>query len=721
MSKSRNLICFSLGKHLLTIFVASLIAMPSAHGRLTAQHSQLWSQDSPGIDETNAPLDGFGSALTSCDFNGDGNLDLAIGTPREGGGFGGNTGAVTVIYGGDIGLSSDSSQLIQLSDLPGYAPEPGDQFGYALASGNFNGDRYCDLAIGARDRDISGKVDAGAVYVVHGAFAGLNVALNQEWSQASAGIQGDPEDDDRFGWSLAVGDFDGNGKDDLAMGVPYEDIGTVDKAGFVNIIYAADDNSGLTSVGNRGFLQGDALNNSRPGVGDFFGMALAAGDFDGNGKDDLAVGVPWEDIGDEDGSGVVHVIYGANNGSGLNEAGNQVWKQGDGIRGVPESGDTFGSSLAVGDFDGNGKDDLAVGVPQENIGTISAGVVNVIYGAGDGSGLDEAGDQMWSQGDGIPATSEYFDDFGRSLAVGDFNGDGKDDLVVGIPKEDIEQPPLYPQKAGAIVAIYGAGNGLSVEGSQLWTQFGSEGYDIAGEPASDEYFGNALAVGDFDDNGLDDLAVGVPGPGSPGQAGEVSVIYANKNYGSLGLALTTPSPDVSEGNAAELLVFRTGGSQEQVAVRLTTEDRTASAVSGDYAAVSRLVSFADGEIQKTVTIGTYDDGLIESWEDFSVKLSDPEGGATLKPESTSLSIRILDKQSCLQGTERWEVSAPKSYFGKFYCAADYIRVGDLSSSGSSVTVEPTGWLMFSAPRIYLWPGFKVKLGGELHLGYPIHP
>jgi len=142
---------------------------------------------------------------------------------------------------------------------------------------------------------------------------------------------------------------------------------------------------------------------------------LTAGDFDGDGYKDLAVGVPYEHWNEAD-TGIVQVLYGT--ASGLTATGDQLWRQDiTGIEGAEEADDRFGYALAAGNFDGDDYTDLAIGVPYEAIGTTDqAGAVNVLYGSA--VGLAAAGDQLWYQGSGgLQGTAETGDRFGYALAA----------------------------------------------------------------------------------------------------------------------------------------------------------------------------------------------------------------------------------------------------------------------------------------------------------------
>ena len=146
-------------------------------------------------------------------------------------------------------------------------------------------------------------------------------------------------------------------------------------------------------------------------AGDAFGAAVTADDFDSDGIDDLAVGVPGEDVDDEPNAGALNVLFGA--AAGLTSTGDQIWHQDSAsIEGVAEPGNVFGSVLAAGDFDGDSFADLVAGVPGEAVdGFTSAGAANVLYGTAAGpSGI---GDQIWHQGTaGIEGVLEHYDRLG---------------------------------------------------------------------------------------------------------------------------------------------------------------------------------------------------------------------------------------------------------------------------------------------------------------------
>jgi hypothetical protein len=436
------------------------------------------------------------------DFDNDGFDDLAIGVPGEGIGTAALAGAANVIYGSSSGLATVGNQLWHqnVAGVIGGA-ELEDGFASALASGDFDNDGFDDLAVGVHGEDFGTAANAGTVNVLRGSTTGLTAAGDQSWNQDVAGVASAAENDDAFGDALAVGDFDNDGFDDLAVGAPGEDLGAIMSGGAVNVLRGST--SGLTATGNQIWHQDSAGVESGAETGDLFGDVLAVGDFNDDGFDDLAVSARREDIGGVENAGAVNLLLGSS--GGLTATGNQLWHQNSaGVAGVAEDDDAFGNALAVGDFDNDGFDDLAIGAPGEGVATIEdAGAVNVLRGSA--NGLTATGNQTWYQDSaGIAGSGEERDGFGNALAVGDFNNDGFDDLAIGVRGEDIGASA----NAGAVNVLFGSASGLTASGNELWHQ------DVAGVESAaetDDIFGDVLTTGDFNDDGFDDLAVGVSG------------------------------------------------------------------------------------------------------------------------------------------------------------------------------------------------------------------
>ena len=498
--------------------VALLLAAP-ASGQLWPAGDRLWRQGDadPGgtIAGTPEADDRFGGALAAGDFDHDGHLDLAIGVPGEGTVAEPRHGVVQVLYGGTSGLTGSGNQLFDLGTpgIPGN-PQGGDELGSALAVGRFDDDLFDDLAIGVPGRVVDGEESAGAVVVLYGGAAGLVTAGAQLWHQNSPGVPGEAAAADGFGAALAAGDFDGDGIDDLAVGAPI--VGALFGHVGGGEVQIFDGGPGGLDGGGTLWDQDDPVFGAEEiQARDGFGRSLAAGDFAADGVDDLAIGVPGED--DEaasiDDHGIVHVLE----FSPGSPASAQLWHQGTaGVAGAREAGDQFGAALAAGDFDGDGAADLAVGVPTEDLTNADdAGAVNVLYGA-DGQGLIAAGSQLWTQeATGVAGTPEAGDLFGRALAAGDLQARGRDSLVIGVPGE----PDGATSETGAVAILPGSAAGLVAAGNQLYGQ-GSPG--VLGGPEAADELGAALAVGDFDGNGHGELAVGVPGEDAA--AGAVAVL-----------------------------------------------------------------------------------------------------------------------------------------------------------------------------------------------------
>jgi hypothetical protein len=189
---------------------------------------------------------------------------------------------------------------------------------------------------------------------------------------------------------VAAGDFDEDGFADLAVGAPGENVGGAISAGAVSVLYGSG--SGLSTAGGRLFTQVAGT------VEDFdlFGFALAGGDLDDDGFDDLVAGAPWERVGSLFQAGTLSVIPGS--AGGLTSAGGFRVNQ---VGGTVEADDQFGADVGTGDFDNDGTADLAAGAPAEDVGSaFNAGAVS-------------ASGRLFTQNSpGVPGTAEDFDSFG---------------------------------------------------------------------------------------------------------------------------------------------------------------------------------------------------------------------------------------------------------------------------------------------------------------------
>jgi hypothetical protein len=442
-------------------------------------------------------IERFGYALAGGrDLSGDGVPDVAVGAPRAGAK---QRGALRVFSGADGNL---------LRELVGRAP--GERFGEAVALlDDVDGDGLAELAVGAPGDD-RGASDRGSVRIHSGASGALLVTLFGASAQ------------EEFGALLAnAGDIDEDGRDELFVGVPRGEVGVPD-SGKALLLSGAS---------------GDVLRTlAGAATGDDFGRAVAGcADLDGDGVRDLLVGAP--------GARTVFAFSGA--------SGAELWSA---TRTYPESSDfalipdkaRFGWAVCgLGDQNGDGRPDVAVGYPESSS-------VWTLSGA-DGSTLRIASSASLGA-----SGASLFGYLGFALApLGDLDGDGLEELGVGAPVFSFYQSfSVFPGRA--FVLEGGMPRGL-VHGGALETigQTVSGAGDVNGDGADDvafsrlvggvpsvavvsgrngavlrtfpgapgSGFGRSLArAGDVDADGVEDLLVGAyTDPSAGPSAGSVRV------------------------------------------------------------------------------------------------------------------------------------------------------------------------------------------------------
>ncbi|MEV5571220.1 FG-GAP and VCBS repeat-containing protein [Spirillospora sp. NPDC052269] len=382
------------------------------------------------------------------DFNGDGRRDLVL-LDQMGLDPSGHHGRFVIVPGGPRGPVAAQRDVVTRGRA-GLPVSRGGYFGSEAVSADFDGDGYADLA----------TLDSGFgptnVLVLYGGPKGLTSRHVVLPGSVNTG-------------KLAVGDFDGNGKPDL-IGVEDQ----MDGLKYRRFHYRTYANFGAHSVKPTVTMFATAptkLSDEQ--------IRVAAADFNGDGRTDLALNFISGD--NENGPrrvAYVEVRYGGAKKLGAPKRYN-----------VPAD-----LPMAVGDINGDHRADLVVKrhLPKK------PGQISVLYGGKAGLGKPVT---FSKDSPGVPGTGSTSDGFGRSIAVGDLNGDGLADVAVGAPRTTLGKA----RRAGAVTVLYGTRKGLTGKGAR------SVNLSLLGspnKPQHDELFGDPVAVQDLNGDGKGDLVVG---------------------------------------------------------------------------------------------------------------------------------------------------------------------------------------------------------------------
>ncbi|MYW68783.1 hypothetical protein GTY65_32600 [Streptomyces sp. SID8379] len=395
------------------------------------------------------------------DFNGDGYRDYAATSWSAKGG-----GGVGVVYGTPTGPGTTERRITQASPgVPG-ADEADDMFGEVRAAADLDGDGYGDLAVSATGENGSAGADQGSVTILWGSATGLSTGTTLP-NKAPGSHNGMGED-------LATGDFNGDGKQDLALvnrGVTYVYRGPITRSGKTGTVTKLDKTSAFDAT------------------------ALISGKVNGDGRTDLVI------------IGNVITSSSAASDAWFIKGGSSSLTSGRTLRLESQSGEgefiERGGDGVIADFDKDGYGDIAVGT---SVHSKHKGRVTVWYGSSSGPADDT---RITQSSSGMAGTPENYDQFGSSVSAGDVNGDGYQDLAVGVRDEAIDGK----DNAGGVHILKGRASGLSGSGSQ-WFARNTAG--VPGALNAHDRFGGLVRLRDTDGDGKADL-------------------YANGGYGSLRL------------------------------------------------------------------------------------------------------------------------------------------------------------------------------------------
>jgi len=480
-------------------------------------------------DDSGDTLGSYGvDGLAFGDLNGDGFDDLVLGAPNANHPTGATAGEVTIVYGSAtlpaslVDLDTDGA-LSPLGETRIVAASWGQALGSALACGDFDADGFDDLFLGA-----PGAGAGGQVVVVYGSATLPGTRIDLALPGSATTLLAD-EPQESLGASLASGDVDGDGFDDLVVGAPGATPFAPHRGGKVYVVYGnrvsrgavldldTDEAIGLTGE-TRIFGERD---------GDRAGTCVASGDLNGDGFDDVVLGASRADALFTTDRGAAYVVYGRADLRArridLSTTLDQVGPAGETrIFGrLPNS--WLGTDLATGDVDGDGFDDLlvsAAGVLGAG-DNFAVGELYVLYGSASlPSSILDLRNPAGTYGETRITGTEEQGELGTSVALADVNGDGFDDLVLGAPGSVPLGQPDSPVIHDGLVFLYSGTPAL--RGRQLVDPRETANVAVLRDNVGDGLGQTLAAGGDLDRNGVSEYAASAPGGDNPSIGGENS-------------------------------------------------------------------------------------------------------------------------------------------------------------------------------------------------------
>ena len=390
-----------------------------------------------------------------------------------------------------------------------------DNLGYKVSViGDINGDGIADVAVGAIGVDRSSIRNVGAVYVIFGKNENdsdadfSNIRVNHLAASSGFKVEGISAGD-QFGYSVSgVGDINGDGIDDFAIGSISRDIGSNSNAGIVYVIFGKDTTQQGVEFANislASFASSDGITISGASANAFLGSSVSGlGDVNGDGIDDFIIGASGAAFNGVN-SGVGYVIFGARTLSNINVS---SLSTSDGFRILGSAANSrLGNAVSsAGDINGDGVGDIVVGASGENRAYIIFGKT-----ASQSINIADINTSALAASDGFYVFSTA-GSLGHSVSgLGDVNGDGVDDFIVSAPFTDTDGSG-QGNSQGAAYVIFGKDttqSDVSFSNIDVASLAATDGFSIQSSTSSDTLGYSVAGIGDISGDGIKDIAVGV--------------------------------------------------------------------------------------------------------------------------------------------------------------------------------------------------------------------
>ena len=500
------------------------------------------------------------SASSAGDINGDGFDDLIIGA-NETDFVSSNDGSAYIIFGQASGFPAELD-LATLNGTNGFRIDAlvgGDDLGVSVDSaGDVNGDGLDDLIIGASKADPNGN-RSGSAFIVYGSTGPYAATLDLNTLNGTNGYRFDGEtDSDRVGFSVSgAGDVNGDGLDDVVIGASGADDGVTLNTGRAYLIFGSTAAMPATmTVGALNGTNGFIITGVETGASTGFSVS-GAGDMNGDGLADIRISASGETVGANSDAGRTYVIFGQATAFPTDFNLSTI----NGTNGFAVEGDVANlsqgfSGSAAGDFNGDGFDDLIVSTPSD-FTPGSKGAAYVLFGKGSAFAASISIASLDGTNGFALLGADAGDDAGYNVSgVGDVNGDGFDDILIGARSASGNGPSL----SGEAYLMFGR-SGVFAASIDLDTLPGNGGVQFNGISQHDRAGRYVSGAGDVNGDGFDDLIIAARDANS--FAGETYLVFG-RDFTNTVTQVGAAAGEVFNGAAGRDAIVAGAGDDESV-------------------------------------------------------------------------------------------------------------------------------------------------------------